>query len=112
MRRPGAVPDDNGPRIECLEFVDGGEPVEAPLRVGLDEVWMRTVVDGVACDGELDRPHVKTRGVICVRVADVHHEDLVSFELELVTFESLGSKQRGGNQAREHPAAITSCPSA
>jgi hypothetical protein len=44
----GAVPDNDRPGVECFDFVNGGEPIVKAFSIGLHEIGMRAVVDGVA----------------------------------------------------------------
>ena len=50
--------DDDGAGMEVLDLLNGREPIEQALMIRLDQVGMRAIVDGVACDHEADRGHV------------------------------------------------------
>ena len=59
-----AVPHNDGLRLQRLDFIDGGKPGEQPLVVGLGEVGIGAVIDGVTRNNESDRRHMKASGVI------------------------------------------------
>ena len=67
VRIERAVPHNDGLWFQRFDLIDGGEPGDQPLVVGLDEVGMGAVVDGVTRDNESDRRHMKAGGVIGTR---------------------------------------------
>ena len=93
IRIEGAVPDNDRPGVECFDFVNGGEPIVKPFSIGLHEIGMRAVVNGIARDDEIDRWHVKTCSVIGICMADIHGDDRTAFEAEAPIIERARQRQ-------------------
>ena len=72
--------DNDRSRIQRFDFINGGEPIVKALSIGLHEIGMRAVVDGVARDDETERWNMKTCGVICICMPDIQRNDRVAFK--------------------------------
>ena len=69
--------------------------------IRFDQVGMRAIVDGVACDHEADRGHVQAGGLIGIGVADINRDDFVAFKGECSAFQPLGGDEFRGDQSRK-----------
>jgi hypothetical protein len=104
------VSDDNRPWIERFDFIDSGKPIVEAFLTGLHEIWMRAIVDGVACDDETDRWDVKASSVISICVADVQGDYRVAFKTECAAVKRLGSDKMIWDLSRKRSLPIqTTC---
>jgi hypothetical protein len=106
IRIEGAMTDDDRPRIQRFDFIDGGEPIVKALSIAFHEVRMRAVVDGVARDDEANRWHMKACGVIGIGVPDIQGNDRVAFKTEGAIVEWLGRNKTSGDHSWKSPPPI------
>ena len=95
------VPGDHGFRFQGLKLVERGDPLKPALGVGLAEIGMNSVVDGVPGNNQSDRRDVQAGGVSRIGPPRVHRDKLVALQLQI--FERFGNHQPVRNLAGEKP---------
>src|SRR5580704_18400250 len=77
------MPGDHGFRFPGLKLVERGDPLKSALYVGLAEVGMNSIVDGVPANDQSDRRDVQAGGVSRIGPPRVHRDKLVPLQLQL-----------------------------
>ncbi len=84
------MPGDHCLRFQGLKLIERGDPLKPALCVGLAEIRMNAVVDGVPANDQSDRRDVQTRRVGRIGPPGIHRYKLVPFQLQFIVFERLG----------------------
>src|SRR5271165_5576789 len=75
------MPGDHGFRFQGLKLVERGDPLKPAPCVGLAELGMNSVVDGVPANDQSDRRDVQAGGVSRIGPPRVHRDKLVPLQL-------------------------------
>ena len=75
------MPGDHGFRFQGLKLVERGDPLKPAPCVGLAELGMNSVVDGVPANDQSDRRDVQAGGGSRIGPPRVHRDELVPLQL-------------------------------
>jgi hypothetical protein len=93
------VTGHDGRRVQGLDGVKGREPVEPALVIGLGQVEVHVVVDGVAGDDKADLRDMQAACRVGVGMPELHRDELVTFEVDDVAGKRIGQHDAVGDLA-------------
>src|SRR5262249_6321841 len=88
-----AMTGDHHSRIEGLDFIERGEPLESCFLVALSQIRMRVVIDSIPRYHQTHRRHMQSGCMRGIGMAEFHHEQAFSFQVESVSLQNLRQGQ-------------------